>query len=191
MKKSFAKTTGTDWSQVVKVKKSQLPKAGNGLFALKAFRRGDIVCEYEGEIVTWAECERRSDEGHEGYVFFFSKNRCVDAYFTPWAFGRYANDARGIGRVEGLRNNAQYEIKTRNGEKRVFIVATMSIQPGEEIFVHYGDDYWRYLTATRSLFLKLEREKRKARALKKKQAATATKKTQPAASPAPGGKKKI
>jgi hypothetical protein len=126
-KQIFAKTPGTDWSKVVKIKKSQLPKAGNGLYALKEFRRGDIVCEYEGEVVTWAECEKRSDDGHEGYVFFFSKNRCIDAYFTPWAFGRYANDARGIGRVAGLRNNAQYEIKMRNGEKRVFIVATMTI----------------------------------------------------------------
>ncbi|MFN8153886.1 MAG: SET domain-containing protein-lysine N-methyltransferase [Bacteroidia bacterium] len=172
MKKIFAKTPGTDWSKVVKVKKSQLPKAGNGLYALKEFRRGDIVCEYEGEIVTWAECERRSDQGYEGYVFFFSKNRCVDAYFTPWAFGRYANDARGIGRVAGLRNNAVYEEKVRNGEKRVFIVATMTIKPGQEIFVHYGDDYWRYLNATRDLFLKMEREKRHKREQQK-----ATKKT--------------
>lgn len=172
MKKIFAKTPGTDWSKVVKVKKSQLPKAGNGLYALKEYRRGDIVCEYEGEIVTWAECERRSDQGYEGYVFFFSKNRCVDAYFTPWAFGRYANDARGIGRVKGLRNNAVYETKVRNGEKRVFIVASMTIQPGQEIFVHYGDDYWRYLNATRDLFLKMEREKRHQREQQK-----ATKKT--------------
>lgn len=166
-KQIFAKTPGTDWSKVVKIKKSQLPKAGNGLYALKEFRRGDIVCEYEGEVVTWAECEKRSDDGHEGYVFFFSKNRCIDAYFTPWAFGRYANDARGIGRVAGLRNNAQYEIKMRNGEKRVFIVATMTIPAGAEVFVHYGDDYWRYLNHTRELFLKMEREKRHEREKKK------------------------
>lgn len=175
-KQIFAKTPGTDWSKVVKIKKSQLPKAGNGLYALKEFRRGDIVCEYEGEVVTWAECEKRSDEGHEGYVFFFSKNRCIDAYFTPWAFGRYANDARGIGRVPGLRNNAQYEIKMRNGEKRVFIVATMTIPAGAEVFVHYGDDYWRYLNHTRELFLKMEREKRHERE-KKKAAKKPTRKT--------------
>lgn len=168
----FAKTTDTDWSTVVKIKKSQLPKAGNGLFVLKEFRRGDIVCEYEGEIVPWSVCEARAQEGHEGYVFFFSKNRCVDAYFTPWAFGRYANDARGIGRVAGLTNNAQYEIKTRNGEKRVYIVATRTIKAGQEVFVHYGDDYWRYLEKTRHLFLAREREKRREYAERKKNAAS-------------------
>jgi len=159
----IAKSTDNDWTKQVKVKKSGLPNAGKGLFALQTFRRGEIICEYEGELVPWSECERRSELGHEGYVFFFSKNRCVDAYYTPWAVGRYANDARGISRVEGLRNNAQYVEKTKKGEKRVFIVASRTIHPGEEILVHYGDDYWRYLSKTRELFLKTEREKRQRR----------------------------
>jgi transposase len=55
----------------------------------------------------------------------------------------------------------------RNGEKRVFIVATMTIPAGAEVFVHYGDDYWRYLNHTRELFLKMEREKRHEREKKK------------------------
>ena len=153
---------------MVYIKKSQLPKAGKGLFVEQEYRRGDIICEYEGEFVPWSECEKRAQEGHEGYVFFISKNRCVDAYFTPWAMGRYANDARGIGRVSGLTNNAQYEIKRRNGEQRVFIVATRTILPGQEVFVHYGEDYWRYLEKTRHLFLAREREKRREYIARKK-----------------------
>jgi SET domain-containing protein len=70
--------------------------------------------------------------------------------------------------VPGLRNNAQYEIKTKGGEKRVYIVATRTIRPGEEVFVHYGDDYWRYLDKTREIFLAREREKRRKYELKKK-----------------------
>lgn len=162
-----AKGALVDSNGVVKINTSQLPNAGKGLFALVEFKRGDIVCEYEGEIVTWAECEKRSQEGHEGYAFFMTKNRCVDAYFTPWAFGRYANDARGVGRVEGLKNNAQYEIKRRDGVQKVFIVATRTIQPGQEVFVHYGDDYWRYLDGTREIILERERQKRKENKLKK------------------------
>jgi SET domain-containing protein len=159
----IVRSTDQDWTKQVKVKKSGLPKAGKGLFALQTFRRGEIICEYEGELVPWSECERRSELGHEGYVFFFSKNRCVDAYYTPWAVGRYANDARGISRIDGLRNNAQYVEKMKKGEKRVFIVASRTIHPGEEILVHYGDDYWRYLSKTRELFLEMEREKRRRR----------------------------
>jgi hypothetical protein len=57
------------------LKKSLIPGAGKGLFVKKEFKRGDIVCEYEGEIVPWSVCEKRAEEGHEGYAFFITKNR--------------------------------------------------------------------------------------------------------------------
>lgn len=65
--------------------------------------------------------------------------------------GRYANDAKGIGRAEGLRNNAQYEIKTRQREKRVFIVATRTIKANDEVLVDYGKDYWKNLSKAKDL----------------------------------------
>ena len=149
------------------LKKSLLPKAGKGLFVKKEFKRADIICEYEGEIVPWSVCEKRADEGHEGYVFFISKNHCIDAYFTPEAIGRYANDAKGIGRVEGLRNNAQYEIKVREGRKRGFIVATRTIKPNDEVLVDYGNDYWKHLQKTKHLYDAMKLQKKEERNNKK------------------------
>lgn len=152
------------------LKKSLIPGAGKGLFVKNEIKRGEIVCEYEGEIVPWSVCEKRAEEGHEGYAFFITKNRCVDAYFTKEAIGRYANDAKGIGRVEGLRNNAQYEIKTRQGEKRVFIVATRTIKANDEVFVDYGKDYWKNLSKAKDLEKKVNAEqlKSKKKSVKKK-----------------------
>lgn len=152
------------------LKKSLIPGAGKGLFVKKDFKKGEIVCEYEGEIVPWSVCEKRAEEGHEGYAFFITKNRCVDAYFTKEAIGRYANDAKGIGRVEGLRNNAQYEIKTRQGEKRVFIVATRTIKANDEVLVDYGKDYWKNLSKAKDLEKKVNAEqlKSKKKSVKKK-----------------------
>ena len=149
------------------LKMSLLPKAGKGLFVKKEFKRADIICEYEGEIVPWSVCEKRADEGHEGYVFFISKNHCIDAYFTPEAIGRYANDAKGIGRVEGLRNNAQYEIKVREGRKRGFIVATRTIKPNDEVLVDYGNDYWKHLQKTKHLYDAMKLQKKEERNNKK------------------------
>ncbi|MDE3250465.1 MAG: SET domain-containing protein, partial [Bacteroidota bacterium] len=51
---------------------------------------------------------------------------------------RYANDAAGLVRVKGLRNNSVYTIK----KKRVYITAMRNIEPGEEILVGYGKEYW-------------------------------------------------
>ena len=140
------------------LKKSLIPGAGNGLFVKNEIKKGEIVCEYEGEIVPWSVCEKRAEEGHEGYAFFITKNRCVDAYFTKEAIARYANDAKGIGRVEGLKNNAQYEIKTRQGEKRVFIVAIKTIKPNDEVLVDYGKDYWKNLSKAKDLKAKVNSE---------------------------------
>ena len=143
------------------LKKSLIPGAGKGLFVKNDIKRGEIVCEYEGEIIPWSVCEKRADEGYEGYVFFITKNKCIDAYFTKDAIGRYANDAKGIGRVEGLRNNAQYEIKTRQGEKRVFIVATKTIKANDEVLVDYGKDYWKNLSKAKELMEKIKSGKTK------------------------------
>ena len=140
------------------LKKSLIPGAGKGLFVKNEIKKGEIVCEYEGEIVPWSVCEKRAEQGHEGYAFFITKNRCVDAYFTKEAIARYANDAKGIGRVEGLKNNAQYEIKTRQGEKRVFIVAIKNIKPNDEVLVDYGKEYWKNLSKAKDLKAKVKSE---------------------------------
>jgi SET domain-containing protein len=52
--------------------------------------------------------------------------------------GRYANDAAGMGRVKGLRNNAHYKI----AKGRAFILASRNIKAGSEILVAYGKAYW-------------------------------------------------
>jgi SET domain-containing protein len=127
------------------LKKSQLPGAGKGLFTDCDIEKGEEIVEYKGEIVPWSVVEERSAKGHEGYAFYISERYSVDAYFTPKAMGRYANDAKGFGRIEGLRNNSQYIIKRKKGERKVYIVASRNIKAGSEILVDYGSDYWRYL----------------------------------------------
>jgi uncharacterized protein len=172
------------------LKKSKLPKAGKGLFTDEKLTRGDIICEYEGEIVPWSICLDRAEQGYEGYVFFISKNHCIDAYFTPEAMGRYANDARGVSRVDGLRNNAQYEIKVRDGKKRAFIVATRTIHPSEEIFVDYGQDYWKNLEKLKPQYEKMMQEQKEKRRLRKLEKETAQKKATRKSSTISKGKKK-
>ncbi len=127
-------------------KKSTLPKAGNGLFTDADIKKDTEIIEYLGEIVPWSVCEERANKGKDGYAFWISNKHAIDAYFTPEHLARYANDAKGFGRVEGIRNNSQYVVKRKNGERRVFIVASRGIKAGSEILVDYGVDYWKNLT---------------------------------------------
>ncbi len=120
------------------VKVSQIPKSGKGLFTTTPIAKGAKVIEYKGEIIDWKEYVKRVAEDKDGYLFFINRKRCIDAFSTPKFKARYANDAAGLSRVKGLKNNASYEIE---GEQ-CFIVAARNIEAGEEIFVSYSKEYW-------------------------------------------------
>ena len=120
------------------VKKSRLPNAGKGLFTTKPIKKDAKIIEYRGEIIDWKEYGKRVKEDKDGYLFFINNKRCIDAYPTPQYKARYANDAEGLSRIKGVRNNSNYEVF---GDK-CFIVAERDIKAGEEIFVDYTKEYW-------------------------------------------------
>lgn len=122
----------------LQVKTSRLPKAGKGLFTTKAIKKGARIIEYRGEIINWKEYKKRVDRGEDGYLFFIRNSRCIDAWPTPQYKARFANDAEGLSRIKGVKNNSEYEIV---GDK-CYIVARRDIKAGEEIFVEYTDEYW-------------------------------------------------
>jgi len=120
------------------VKKSKLPNAGKGLFTTKSIKSGSKVIEYKGEIITWKQYKVRVDNNEDGYLFFINKQVCIDAFPTPQYKARFANDAEGLSKIKGVKNNSEYEIF---GNK-CFIVAKRDIKAGEEIFVDYTKEYW-------------------------------------------------
>lgn len=119
------------------VRKSTLPNAGKGLFTTAFIKKGTRVVEYKGRIRKWKDVKH--EDGYNGYLMYLSSQTVIDAQPAINTKGRYANDARGMVRVKGLRNNSTY---VQVGRK-CFIEATRNILPGEEILVHYGDAFWR------------------------------------------------
>jgi uncharacterized protein len=118
------------------VRRSNIPQGGKGLFTKKNIRKGERIVEYKGKMVTWKEVNHRN--GRNGYIYYINRNNVLDAYTYKKSLGRYANDARGIGRVKGITNNSIY-----NSEGlKVYIEAIKDIPAGSEIFVGYGKEYW-------------------------------------------------
>ena len=122
------------------VKKSTLPGAGKGLFSKVLIPKGTRIVEYKGEVVTWKEVEKMADD-RNGYVFYFNSKYCIDAWKTKKSVAHFANDAKGITRVEGVSNNAEYVTE----KKRCYIEAIRDIPAGSEILVGYGAEYWRVI----------------------------------------------
>ena len=120
------------------VKKSLLPGAGKGLFTKVFIPKGTLIVEYKGQIMTWKEVEKMPDE-RNGYVFYFNLKYVIDAWQTRKSVAHFANDANGISRAPGLRNNSEYETEG----KRCFIIAMRNISARSEILVGYGGEYWQ------------------------------------------------
>lgn len=142
----------------VKIKLSQLPNAGKGLFATDFIPKNTRIVEYKGKITTWKEVD--DNDGNNGYIYYVKRNHVIDASSYPSALARYANDAKGLQRVKGIKNNAEY---VEEGLK-VFIEAKKDIPAGEEILVEYGKEYWDVIRHNH----KVEEERKKLREKKKK-----------------------
>ncbi|MBL7921345.1 MAG: SET domain-containing protein [Bacteroidia bacterium] len=120
------------------IKRSQLPGAGKGLYTTKAIPKESKIIEYRGEIIDYYEYRRRARRQEDHYLFYLRREWSIDAMHTKQYKARYANDAAGITRLKGVRNNSYYGIF---GDK-CFIVASRHIKAGEEIFVNYTKPYW-------------------------------------------------
>jgi len=55
----------------LKVKTSQLPNSGKGLFTTTPIKKGTRIIEYLGEIIDWKEYERRVELDEDGLFVFY------------------------------------------------------------------------------------------------------------------------
>ena len=118
------------------LKKSKLPGAGKGLFTRTDIPKGQIIVEYKGRLVSWPKV--KYTDGKNAYLFKLNSKLAIDGKPYIKSFGRYANDARGVQKIVGLRNNSEYIVK----KNHCYISSIRKIHKGEEILVPYGKAYW-------------------------------------------------
>lgn len=156
----------------LKVKKSQLPNAGMGLYTTKSIPKGTKIVEYKGRRSKWKDV--KDEDGKNGYIFYINRNNVINALPVKSALARYANDARGFVRIKGVLNNADYVV---DGLK-AYIESKKEIPAGAEIFVDYGKDYWKVIRENMKLWKAEEKEAKKlAEASQRAKTKSATKKT--------------
>jgi uncharacterized protein len=102
---------------------------GKGVYAVQPIRKGELIIEYKGEMITWAQALKRHPHNPKepDHTFFFhiDDHRVIDANVG-------GNAARWINHA--CSPNCESDIV---GE-RVFIKALRAIRPGEELFYDYG-----------------------------------------------------
>lgn len=142
------------------VKKSSIPNSGKGLFTKTNIPKGTRIVEYKGKVTTWKEANHH--DGRNGYIYYVNRNFVIDALPVKAELGRYANDAKGLSKIHGIRNNSDY---VQDGT-RVFIEAKKDIPAGSEILVSYGKEYWDVIKYNTKLWNQEEKEAAEKKALK-------------------------
>jgi SET domain-containing protein len=135
MKLYHSKLTIAKEAKYLEVKDSHF--TGKGLFTTKDIKKGERVCTYMGEYIDNDEALRRCDAGIDQFLVETVNDGILDS-MPIFCHAMYANDAAGITRKEGIRNNCKIEIE--DGGPRM--VATRNIKAGDEILVGYGRVYW-------------------------------------------------
>lgn len=102
---------------------------GKGVFATQPIVEGEIIVEYKGQVITWAQAQKRhphdpQDPNHTFY-FHLDDRHVIDALYG-------GNSARWINHA----CNPNCEAVERNG--RIFIQALRNIETGEELNYDYG-----------------------------------------------------
>lgn len=152
------------------VRKSTIPKAGKGLFTKVSIPKGKKIVEYKGRRTVWKDV--KDDDGKNGYIFYINRDTVIDALSARKELARYANDALGMVRIEGIKNNSEYVVDG----KRCFIVARREIPAGSEILVGYGADYWKVIKHNNNLDNGKKQVKGKSKKKSKKKGVTKKKK---------------
>ncbi|MHB1869708.1 MAG: SET domain-containing protein [Steroidobacteraceae bacterium] len=109
-----------------KVRRSRVH--GRGVFALRRIRKGTRIVEYLGDRVSHREADQRyadrDERDNHTFLFIVDARTVIDA-------GVGGNDARFI------NHSCDPNCETVIEERRVFIEALRTIQPGEELHYDY------------------------------------------------------
>lgn len=119
---------------------STIPNAGLGLFyeAREAFPAGRVLCYYYGHIHNFHSARHLVDRS---YLMLLAGDVLLDAGPLPSVLSRYINDPLNDPYVN-CRFGLDATTTTTPAGHRCAVVTTRDIQPGEELFVSYGQAYW-------------------------------------------------
>ncbi len=110
--------------KLVKIKRGL---EGMGLFAGEKIKKGEMIVEYIGNIITTEEAAHLTENE---YLFEVNSKKTIDGS-PKWNTARYCNHA-----CEEAAN-AESDIK----KGRVFVKAIKNIEIGEEIVYDYGEEF--------------------------------------------------
>lgn len=149
------------------INKSTLPNSGNGLFTNKSFNKGDIVCYYP-PVIIYDQDEQNIIHDLDNFdvkkLKYYLSSDYVFSNFNVdiiaikdteiknnMYLGHLMNDnnynphkiyTNGKNNCSFFLNSFELTTDSFKNNKAQVIKATKNINPGDELFISYGKNYW-------------------------------------------------
>ena len=135
-KKAKPKKKKAEWfaEDDFEVKPSSIEGIGLGLFSKTRIRKGDVIGHYTGLRLTEDQANNEPYVNSR-YLVWICKDWYLDAQGAEGNYTKFINHSS--------KPNAELVTSTR--WKTANIRALKRIEPGQEIFFDYGDEYWEVL----------------------------------------------
>ena len=143
-------------SKSLYVKKSNLPEAGLGLFALKSFTKGESLGPYNGKLLTMDQCKEEKYLPLWGHMLDMTNIEGIEPYValhpSKTMILRFINHAPNMidGKKLKLENRVNVEFSKIDVHPYIEIKALRDIPKDAEIYLNYGPGFSK-------MFLKNER----------------------------------
>jgi hypothetical protein len=112
---------------------------GNGAYALEPIKKGEWICDYEGEVLDEEQYSARYPEGQSDYCTELAEGFNIDAsdrvHNVEVFSAVHMNHSRG--------NKANVTRVKDKGLMRVMFYAGADISIGDEVTYDYGEAYWQ------------------------------------------------
>lgn len=110
--------------------KSIIPNAGKGVFTNEFIPKDSIIDEYYGDVYEISYSSSR-------YFLEITPNCGIDAFNYPRCYMAMIND------VYGTPHEVNCAFVIDKDNRRAFIQSVKDIYAMNELYVSYGDDYWK------------------------------------------------
>ena len=124
------------------IKKSKIPGAGLGLFALRDFGPNELIGVYNGKLVSNAV----ANKDDTGYAVQYTDAKQMEGAGTQTGLARYANNCPRAQRLAGRcpgDQNSYYAVDTTAKRVRLRVHKKGGIKKGQEILASYSAEYWK------------------------------------------------
>jgi len=119
----------------IQIDKSTIPDAGFGVFALKTIKPWTNICKYGGQIYSNISEMKFAKKTGESDAAYYSPTYLTGIIGSKTTYGPLINDPR---------DETKLNCRIVYSKKQFRVIALESeIEIGEELFLSYGEDYWK------------------------------------------------